>query len=188
MDVKIDYSDKRSRTVSARLINGSLLVKAPAAMPRERLDKIIDNFKIRFERRKLREELNRERPLIEIAAKFNERYFNGKLKINSIEYVTDQNSKFGCCNYRDASIRISHRLSRMPEWVRDYVIIHEMAHLIEPNHGRAFWNIVSHYELAERAKGYLMASFGSAQDAILDEVEGMAVGLDSENEQDLENS
>lgn len=46
----------------------------------------------------------------------------------------------------------------------------EMAHLVEPNHGYAFWNIVSRYELAERAKGYLVA-----------------VGLDSENEQDLEN-
>jgi hypothetical protein len=169
MDVKINYSDKRSRTVSARLINGSLLVNAPAAMPRERLEKIIENFKARFERRKLKKELNRARPLAEVAARLNKRYFNGKLKIDSIEYATDQNSRFGCCNHRDARIRISHRLSRMPEWVRDCVIIHEMAHLIEPNHGPAFWDIVSRYELAERAKGYLMA-----------------VGLDGGNEQDLE--
>lgn len=171
MDVKIKYSNKRSRTISARLINGSLMVNAPAAMPRERLEKIVENFKVRFERKKLKEELNRERPLNEIAAKLNDRYFNGKLKINSIEYATDQNSRFGCCNCRAASIRISHRLSRMPEWVRDCVIIHEMAHLVEPNHSAAFWNIVSRYELAERAKGYLIA-----------------VGLDSGNEQDLENS
>lgn len=170
MDVKINYSNKRSRTISARLINGSLLVNAPAAMPRERLEKIIDNFKVRFERRKLKEELNKTRPLTEIAAKLNDRYFNGKLKINSIEYSTGQNSGFGCCNHWDASIRISHRLSRMPEWVRNYVIVHEMAHLVEPNHNAAFWNIVSRYELAERAKGYLMA-----------------VGLDSEDEQDLVN-
>ncbi len=169
MDVKINYSNKRLRTVSARLINGSLLVNAPAAMPRESLEKIIDNFKVRFERRKLKEELNRKQPLAEIAAKLNERYFGGRLKINSIEYSAEQNSGFGYCNCRDAGIRISHRLSRMPEWVRDYVIIHEMAHLIEPNHGPAFWNIVSRYELAERAKGYLMA-----------------VGLDSETEQDID--
>ena len=171
MDVKINYSNRRSRTVSAQLINGDLIVNAPAAMPCERLEKIIENFKVRFERRKLKEELNKEQLLTEIAAKLNKRYFNGKLKINSIEYAAGQNSRFGCCNHRDASIRISHRLSRMPEWVRDCVIIHEMAHLIEPNHNAAFWNIVSRYELAERAKGYLMA-----------------FGLDSDNEQDLENS
>lgn len=55
------------------------------------------------------------------------------------------------------SIRISHCLIQMPEWVRDYVILHEMAHLIEPNHSKSFWNIVSHYSLSERAKGYLIA-------------------------------
>lgn len=171
MDVKINYSNNRSRTVSGWLVDGILIVNAPATMSRERLEKIVENFKVRFERRKLKEDLNRNKPLSEIAAKLNDRYFNGKLKINSIEYAADQNSRFGCCNCRDASIRISHRLSRMPEWVRDCVIIHEMAHLIEPNHGPVFWNIVSRYELAERAKGYLMA-----------------VGLDSENEQDLETS
>ncbi len=158
MDVKINYSNKRIRTVSARLVNGSLLVNAPAAMPRLRLETIIDNFKTRFERKKLKEELSRNKPLAEIAAKLNERYLNGSLKINSIEYAVGQNSRFGYCNCRDANILISHRLSRMPEWVRDYVIIHEMAHLIEPNHGRGFWNIVSRYKLAERAKGYLMAA------------------------------
>ncbi|MBU4312320.1 MAG: M48 family metallopeptidase [Candidatus Omnitrophica bacterium] len=45
----------------------------------------------------------------------------------------------------------------MPIWVRNYVIIHEMAHLIEPNHSKSFWNIVSRFKLTERARGYLMA-------------------------------
>ena len=80
------------------------------------------------------------------------------LTVNSIEYVTDQTSKFGCCDYRSCRIRISHRIGAMPEWVRDYVIIHEMAHLLEPNHGASFWNLVSRYKLAERARGYLMAA------------------------------
>jgi len=127
-------------------------------MPREHLRKSIDKFKVTFERRRLKEKLNSKRPLAEIAARLSDRYFDGKLKISSIEYAPAQNSRFGSCNHRDAFIRISHRLSRMPEWVRDYVIVHEMAHLIEPNHSAAFWNIVSRYELAERAKGYLMAA------------------------------
>ena len=78
----------------------------------------------------------------------------------SIEYVTTQNSRFACCNYRTAKIRISHKIGLMPKWVRKYVIMHELAHLIEPNHSRAFWDIVSRYRLTERARGYLMAVGG----------------------------
>ena len=36
--------------------------------------------------------------------------------------------------------------------------MHEMAHLIEPNHGKEFWRIVSRYPLAERARGYLIGA------------------------------
>ena len=43
----------------------------------------------------------------------------------------------------------------MPAWVLDYVLVHELAHLIEPGHGPAFWALVSRYPRTERARGYL---------------------------------
>ena len=46
----------------------------------------------------------------------------------------------------------------MPDWVRDYVIVHEMAHLVEPNHGKDFHKLVDKYKLTERARGYLIAA------------------------------
>ena len=95
---------------------------------------------------------------MDLARALNKEYFDNKLKIESIEYATNQNSRFGCCNYRTAKIRISHKIGRMPNWVRKYVLIHEMAHLIQPNHSRAFWDIVCRYKLTERARGYLMAA------------------------------
>lgn len=157
MEVKIIRSTKRRKTISARLVKDILLINAPYLISAPQLEKIVVHFKERFRRKKLKEELNKNEDLMSVASRLNEKYFENKLKVKTIEYVTNQKSRFGCCNYRTAHIRISHRLSTMAVWVRDYVIVHEMAHLIEPNHSQAFWDIANRYELAERARGYLMA-------------------------------
>lgn len=165
MQIKIIHTRRRRKTVSARVVKDTLLISAPAGLSGPRLEGIIADLQSRIERKKARQELNQREDLAGIAARFNEKYFGNALRINSIEYVTDQHSRFGCCNYRTANIRISHRIAAMPLWVRDYVIVHEMAHLIEPNHSSAFWDIVSRYKLAERARGYLMAVGLSEEDA-----------------------
>lgn len=164
MDVKIIRSPRRHRTISARMVNDCLVVRAPQHVSQERLDTVVEGFKIKFQKRKLKEALDRKQSLREIVEKLNEKYFANALKINSIEYVIDQNSKYGCCNYTHRSIRISHKVGLMPSWVRDYVLVHEMAHLLEPNHSKSFWSIVSRYKLAERARGYLLAMGFLAED------------------------
>jgi hypothetical protein len=158
MEVKVIRSHRRRRTVSARLVEDTLLVNAPLMLSQPRLDRIISGFKVKFEQKKLKSELEKKQSLYDTARRLNKKYFANQLKISSIEYVTGQSRKFGCCNYDSGNIRISHRIGLMPVWVRDYVIIHEMAHLIEPNHSRAFWAIVSRYKLAERARGFLLAA------------------------------
>lgn len=162
--IKILRSKKRRRTVSARIVKDILIVRAPEYIPESRLQKVIAELKTRIERKQLTEELNKSENLVQRAKEFNLQYFENKLTINSIEYVTDQNSKFGCCNYRTGCIRISHRISAMPQWVRNYVIIHELAHLVVPDHGKAFWEIVNRYKLAERARGYLIAIGGLGEE------------------------
>jgi predicted metal-dependent hydrolase len=158
MEIKIIRSKKRLRTVSARLLNGILLINAPQLLSQERLEAIVANFKSKFEKKRLKDNLDKEHNLSAIASLLNAKYFGNKLKLKSIEYVTTQNIRFACCNYRTSRIRISHKIGLMPNWVRKYIIMHELAHLIEPNHSKAFWDIVSRYRLTERARGYLMGA------------------------------
>lgn len=72
--------------------------------------------------------------------------------------MSNQNKRHGSCAPGRGTIRISHRLATMPRFVLDYVIVHELAHLAQPNHGREFWLLVNQYPKTERARGYLMAA------------------------------
>ena len=51
----------------------------------------------------------------------------------------------------------------MPAWVVDYVLVHELAHLLEAGHDASFWAWVDRYPQAEKAKGYLLGWSAAAQ-------------------------
>ena len=74
-----------------------------------------------------------------------------------ITWSNRQNTRWGSCSVDTGHIRISDRLAGFPDWVIDYVVVHELAHLIESGHNVRFWEIVNRYPLAERARGYLLA-------------------------------
>ena len=74
---------------------------------------------------------------------------------DTVRWVTNQNSRWGSCTPAEGSIRLSHRLQGMPEYVIDYVMLHELAHLLVPDHGPHFWKLLESYPRTERARGFL---------------------------------
>jgi predicted metal-dependent hydrolase len=93
-----------------------------------------------------------------------------------VRWVDNQRTRWGSCTPRDRSIRLSTRLQGMPGWVVDYVMVHELAHLLEAGHTEAFWRMVDRYPKAERAKGYLegvesVARTAATPAGVADEVE-----------------
>ena len=89
------------------------------------------------------------------AAELSTRYLDGLAQPLTVRWVANQNSRWGSCTPTDRSIRLSTRLQGMPPWVTDYVLVHELAHLIEVGHTPTFWSWVDRYPKAERAKGFL---------------------------------
>ncbi|MCK5346732.1 MAG: M48 family metallopeptidase [Candidatus Heimdallarchaeota archaeon] len=155
--LEIVRSRNRKKTISARIVGDTMIVNAPFRVSEAELNKAIDSFKSRFKKSLLKKKLNQTQDLKIVAERINKEYFKGRLNIESIKYSTNQKRIFGSCNYKTKRIHISHKLAEVPGWVRDYVIMHELAHLIEPNHSKLFWDIVFRYKLAERARGYLIA-------------------------------
>ena len=154
--VHIIRSAQRRKTVSARLEDGVLIIRAPAAIRDDELATIIEGLKKRMLKRS-RTAPQTDEALEKRARELNKKYFGGRLSWHSVRYVTNQNGRFGSCTPDNGTIRLSDRLATMPVWVRDYVLIHELAHLLEANHGPKFWKLVNRYPLTERARGYLMA-------------------------------
>ena len=66
--------------------------------------------------------------------------------------VRNQRTRWGSCSPR-AGISLNWRLVQTPEFVRDYIILHELAHLRHLNHSKRYWaevkRICPEYELAE---------------------------------------
>ena len=156
MNLKIIRSKRRKKTVSAREVDGQFVVRAPASMSDAELKPLIDKLRQRWQKKQAKAKLD-DKALERRAQRLNRQYFEGRLRWESIRWVTNQNSRFGSCTPSRATIRLSHRLASMPIFVRDYVIVHELAHLIEANHSPDFWALVNRYPKTERARGYLMA-------------------------------
>lgn len=155
--IKITRSARRRRTITARrLPDGSIEVLAPADISDAALAPVVERLTARLQKRAERERLSDD-GLERRAQQLNRLYFGGRLRWRSIVYVTNQRRRLGSCTPSEGTIRLSDRLATLPAWVRDYVIVHELAHLEQPNHSQAFWDLVNRYPLTERARGYLIA-------------------------------
>jgi predicted metal-dependent hydrolase len=153
--IRIVASRQRRRTVAARLRSGVLELLVPSWMPNAERQQWAETMRRRLERRMQRSRPTDER-LDERARTLNTRHFGGRLRWTSIGYA-DMAHTWGSCTFTTGAIRVAARARTLPDWVLDYLLVHELAHLEHSDHGPAFHELVSRYPLTERAKGYLMA-------------------------------
>lgn len=150
-DVEVIRSAKRKKSSQARLRGDTLEVRIPAWFSGTQEQETVDHFVEKFERAHSSKLIDLDARAAELAAQLD-------LPLpTSIAWVSNQRDRWGSCTPAHGTIRISDRLAGFPSWVIDYVVVHELAHLLEPNHSDRFWAIVNRYPRSERARGYLMA-------------------------------
>jgi predicted metal-dependent hydrolase len=152
--VEVRRSRKRRRTVAAYREDGKVVVMIPARMTRAEEKEWVATMLTRLEKSERRRRPS-DSTLMRRARDLNARYLDGNATPLTVRWVDNQGSRWGSCTPADKAIRLSRRLQGMPAWVIDYVLVHELAHLLEVGHTPRFWELVDRYPKAERAKGFL---------------------------------
>ena len=155
--VEVRRSARRRRTVTAYRELGRTVVLIPAAFSpaeeRRWVAQMVAKLQTREERR--RRSLGGDDELMARARALSAAHLDGAAEPASVRWVDNQHRRWGSCTPADRSIRLSSRLRSMPEYVVDYVLVHELAHLLEAGHDERFWALVARYPRAERARGFL---------------------------------
>jgi len=154
--IEVRRSERRKKTITAEIVGDALIVVVPHRISRAEEQEWVARMAQRMSERRRRDRLNEAGELARRAAELGNRYLDGA-RAKDIAWVTNQRSRWGSCTPDDGVIRLSVVVADYPPWVRDYVIVHELAHLLVADHSEDFWALVNRYPMTERARGFLIA-------------------------------
>jgi predicted metal-dependent hydrolase len=151
MEIELVRGTRRRKHVEAVLVGDRLRVSFPRWMSLREADEIARELADRMRRRV-------DPTHIDVAARARRlaREY-GLPRARVVRWSDQQVSRWGSCTPEDGAVRVSSRLAAFPAWVLDYVLVHELAHLVVANHGPEHDALVDRYPLAERARGFLIA-------------------------------
>lgn len=174
VQVEVRRSARRRRTVSAYRDGARIVVMIPARFTRAEERQWVARMVARLDSST---QTGRRRPgtdaaLAARAAALSDRYLDGRARPSSVRWVRSMRTRWASCTPADGTIRLCDRLRAMPGWVQDYVLLHELAHLLVPGHGPEFWALVRRFPRTERARGYLDGVSAAASLGLGGDVDG----------------
>lgn len=153
-NVEVRRSTRRRRTVSAFRDGERTVVVVPARMSVRDIKGYVDELIGRLEAREFRARRT-DADLTDRALALGLTYLPGSPEPSSVRWVTNQHERWGSCTTADRTIRLSDRLQGMPDYVIDYVLLHELVHLEVSGHGPDFESRLSVYPDLARARAFL---------------------------------
>jgi predicted metal-dependent hydrolase len=155
--VEVVRSRRRRKSVGGLLVGDTLKVTVPSWMSKHDEARAVAEMTRRFARRFETDRVDLPARAARLARTYD------LPAARDIAWSETMRSRWGSCTPSTGSLRISSRLAPFPDWVLDYVIVHELAHLAVPDHSSRFWRLVERFPRAERARGYLIAKSGDVE-------------------------
>jgi len=170
MEIELVRGTRRRKHVEAVLVGDRLRVSFPRWMTVDEAQVTAQELAERMRRRT-------DTTAIDIAARARRlaREY-GLPRPHHVRWVDNMRHRWGSCTPEDGAIRVSSRLAAYPTWVLDYVLVHELAHLLVASHGPAHDSLVDRFPLAERARGFLIAVDLAPDDGDHDDVPSLLAG------------
>ena len=153
--------DKRLKKTARwqREADGNLLLRIPQRYPKNSLPGLLESISAQLLKQRQRSRRRTDADLQARARQINKTYFDGRISWEAIRWVKPMKTRLGSCTSggtTDGHIRISEEIRDWPQWVVDYVIAHELAHRLHPDHSRDFWKTLhAAYPDSDRARGFI---------------------------------
>ena len=158
VDVRFDKRLKKSLRYEQRN-NGTILLRVPERTSQRVIQNSIREIEKTIQNQKPKR-IGRTDEDLQIRADYlNKRYLKNQIEWTSIRWVNNMKYRLGSCTTggpTDGHIRISSMIKNYPQYVIDYILIHELSHRLYPNHSKDFWQFVrSHYPNTDKAIGFI---------------------------------
>ncbi|CAN5550487.1 M48 family metallopeptidase [soil metagenome] len=156
--VEVQRSKRRKRSIGAQLIGDVLHVSVPSWMSRAEEAEAVEKMAASYRRQLSTDRINLRERAMALARRHD------LPRPKAIHWDDTMSGRWGTCTIDTGEIRLSTRLAAFPNWVLDYVIVHELCHMAIDGHNAEFWDLVNRFPKAERAVGYLIAKSGESDD------------------------
>ncbi len=152
--IRVVRNARRKRSISAYREHGAIVIQVPTHLTRSQVSEAIPEMVARVIAGEEREKIT-DGQLLNRAEKLLARYLpEFSLTPISVRWKP-MRERWGSCTTAERTIRISDRLNGAPEYVIDYLLVHELIHLEVSDHGERFQRLLARFEGSERANAYL---------------------------------
>lgn len=153
-EVRVIRSARRKRSISAYREHGAIVIQVPARLTNAKIREVIPEMVEKILSSEAREKMS-DNELFERALELRKRYLSD-FSVDPVSVVWRvMNERWGSCTTLDRTIRISERLNGAPDYVIDYLLVHELIHLEIGDHGPEFEALLARFEASSMASAYL---------------------------------
>lgn len=153
--VEVIRSSRRRKSASARMrTDGTIEVRVPALLGAAEEAEVVRGLVAKVTAKVAARATATDEQLLARAHELADLYLDG-VRATEVTWSARMEHRWASCSTTTGRIRVSNRLATVPGWVLDDVLVHELAHLIEPNHSPAFHALVARHPEHERARAFL---------------------------------